>query len=224
MDIERDKLEKLIKQLKLNAPNAKLTGLLTVLLCYSYKHACLKNKIVDIPLECIQFDNLVSMRHKFGIENLQMGVFSRCLECRVDSEQLDECGNMFWSLVERESVSFHRRIANNEEFAMYESEPNPAMHQINAKFDFVRHKHTNFKVSNIGVMSNTKWESPVRIVQHYPFMPCLASRVGPYLFFGVTTVDSRLFIGVSYNEKCFSGQFIADLKKEFLEKINVLSI
>ena len=222
--IERDTLTSLIKKLKLNAPKAKLTGLLTVLMSHSYRQACIKHKINDIPLDCIQFDNLVSMRNKFAIENSQMGVFSHCLECRVDCEQLDASEKVFWSLAERESVSFHGRIAKNEEFAVYETEPIEAMRQINTNFDFSSHTHTNFMFSNIGVMSNTKPASPLRIVEHYPFIPCLASRVGPFLFFGVTTVDSKLLIAVSYNEKCFSGRFITDLKEEFLKQIHILSI
>ena len=84
LKVNEDKLKKLISRLKLKAPKAKLTGILTTLTCYSYHRACLINEVNDIPLDSIQYDNLVSIRPKFGNENTQMGVFSDCLECRFD--------------------------------------------------------------------------------------------------------------------------------------------
>ena len=41
--IEKSKLDKLIKQMKLKAPRAKLTHVLAVILCDCYKRVCLKH-------------------------------------------------------------------------------------------------------------------------------------------------------------------------------------
>jgi hypothetical protein len=220
--LNKEKLTRLHKASKINAPNAKLTGILAVLTCYSYRQACLKHNVQDVPLDSVQFDNLVSFRPNFGIENSQMGVFSHCLECRIDFSREPKEKSDFWHLAELDSMSFHERIAINEPFFIYETNQDDTINNVNLSYDFVNNTYTNFMFSNLGVMSNTKQDSCVRIVEHYAFLPALTHRTGPFLFFGLTTVDDKLFVAISYNEKLFSEELIEDLKQIFLEKVDKL--
>ena len=71
-------------------------------------------------------------------------------------------------------------------------------------------------------MSNKKDGSPIHIEGHYAFIPALSNRVGPFLFFGLTTVDEKLFVVISYNERFFSDNFITDLKGNFFKKLDEL--
>jgi hypothetical protein len=222
LKLDKEKVERLHKKSKSNASKAKLTGILALLTSYSYHQACLKHKLNDIPLDSVQFDNLVSFRPKFGIENGQMGVFSHCLECKFDFSQEPKTKGDFWCLAELDSVSFHERIRNNEEFFIYETNQDETIQNVNSNFDFSNNTYTNFMFSNLGVMSNTKEESCVQIVEHYAFLPALANRVGPFLFFGLTTIDGQLFVAISYNQKLFSDDLIKDLKRGFLEKVDWL--
>ena len=51
----------------------------------------------------------------------------------------------------------------------------------------------------------------------------MENRMGAVLRFGVSTVDSNMNIGISFNEKIFSLQFVKELKKDFMDKIDALS-
>ena len=91
--LESAKLEKLIKKMKSKAPKAKVTSLLLILLCDSYKRICVDYQVDNIPLERVQVAVLASLRDKLAIKNTQMGVYSAPLfsgvkfETKVEKER-----------------------------------------------------------------------------------------------------------------------------------------
>ncbi len=215
--VNQRKLEKLIRAMKLNAPTAKFTSLMCVLISRAYKQACIKHKVDDISLDNIQLSAMVSLREKLGIDNLKMGVYATCLNCIVD---LNKAENDFWNLVDSNSIQFHRRLENNEEFLTLESLGCSWINLINSNYDFVNHSPINFLLSNIGVMKNSSNENVLQIKEHYLALPCLETRFGPFLFFGLSTIDNNLCLAISYSEKLFTNEFINELKETFLVQID----
>ena len=281
--IESEILDKLIKKMKLKAPKAKLTSLLLILLCDSYKRACIKHKVTNIPLDRIQVAVLASLRDKLSIKNTQMGVYSNVLMSSVNfnadlrkkentvalpsaifnmalfipkfavkflmenivmkisflrkgffkiittvalmqsnkiyqNEYKDMSEERLWNLAENESMLLHKRISNNEELAFEIDDL--FVDLLDNNFDFGNHSSTNFCLSNIGIMNNTKNANLVKLKEHYVAVPCLENRFGAVLQFGITTIEKSLNCAISFNEKIFSKDFIRDIKKYFLESID----
>ena len=130
--------------------------------------------------------------------------------------------NEIWNLAEQETLSMHKSITNNVE--MKNDKPDEFfMDLINNNFDFGNSTAHNFCLSNYGIMNNTKNANIVKLNEHYVSVPCLEKRFGAVLQFGVSTVDNNLNIGICFNEKIFSVQFVKDLKKDMLDKIDALS-
>jgi len=126
-----------------------------------------------------------------------------------------------WNLAEQETLSMHKSIADNMEMKF---EPDDFfVDLINSNFDFGNNTPTNFCLSNYGIMNNTKNANVIKLNEHYVSVPCIENRFGAVLQFGVSTVDNNLNIGICFNEKIFSVQFVKDLKKDLLEKIETLS-
>ena len=71
--LEKMKLDKLIQKMKTNTSGAKLTSLLTVIICIALKRTCLNNGVNDIPLEDFVIAMPVCLRGKLNIDNLNMG-------------------------------------------------------------------------------------------------------------------------------------------------------
>jgi hypothetical protein len=127
-----------------------------------------------------------------------------------------------WNLSEKETLSMHNRLNDNVDLKNY-GPHDIYMELINNNFDFGNNTAHNFCLSNYGIMNNTKNLNVIKLNEHYVSVPCMENRMGAVLRFGVNTVDSNMNIGISFNEKIFSLQFVKELKKDLMDKIDALS-
>ena len=127
-----------------------------------------------------------------------------------------------WNLSEQETLSMHKKITDNAEM-IHDVPDQFFLDLINNNFDFGNNTAHNFCLSNYGIMNNTKNPNVVKLNEHYVSVPCIENRFGAVLQFGVSTVDNNLDIAISFNEKIFSLQFVKELKKDLMDKIDALS-
>ena len=127
-----------------------------------------------------------------------------------------------WNLSEQETLSMHKKITDNAEM-IHDVPDQFFLDLINNNFDFGNNTAHNFCLSNYGIMNNTKNPNVIKLNEHFISVPCMENRMGAVLRFGVSTVDSNMNIGISFNEKIFSLQFVKELKKDFMDKIDALS-
>ena len=223
LDLYKETFGLIVKKMKMNAPKAKLTSLISVLLAKSYKNTCIKHEAnTSSLLDGIQFSLAKSPRETLKVDNNKMGCYVTSLYCRIDLNKSDQD---FWTLVENDSILLHKRIANNEEFSLWYENKNVKdifTNLINSNYDFVNHSSLSYAISNIGPMKNTKNERVIRVLSHYVSIPCNEQRFGPYIYFGLTSIDNNFFLAISYSEKVYSTQFVRDLKVEFLEQIKTI--
>ena len=218
LKLDKSKLDGLVKQMKSKAPKAKLTALMCALISHAYTCTCILHKVDDFSLDKIQMCVMVSMREKFSVPYIRMGAYPTSLNCVINVD-LNQNKSDFWRLVETNSIQFHKRIEKNEEFAHFDHELQSFGDLVNTHFDFVNHSPLNFAVSNIGVMKNTKDEGVLKVDEHYLALPCMETRMPPFLYFGLSTVNNTLCLAISYNERLFSNEFINDLKENFLKQV-----
>ena len=215
--IEHEKLDKLYKKLKQNAPECKINPLIAIIICKVLKKLYAKYEVDDVPLDSFQFMFLTGLRDRLKVKNTQMGFFSLTMACRIEDD-LD--GGDLWRVAEKFSESFHRRLQFNEDL--------PEAHALSAiysmlesGFDFGQLVSTNFVISNLGVMHNTS-NGVFRINEHYVTGPSVEKRMASGLNNGISTVANNLCWCVSYNEKYFSTQFIKDYKAGILGLVDEL--
>ena len=108
------KLENILKNLKIKAPSAKFTGLLDVLICDAFNKAYTKHHPDQIPLEYIHFTHAVNVRSKLGVQDAQLGHFSRAIKLTMKVSELTD--ENLWTLSEKDSMSLHKKILDNLEF------------------------------------------------------------------------------------------------------------
>ena len=209
--VEKPILDKLLKQIKLRAPKAKLTSFLATLLSLAYKKTCIQFNVNDISLDTFMPCILLSLREKFNLNNLQMGVYSTALNVEINGN-LNE--DTIWKISENVSLCLHDKIKNNVDISNFQY-LDDFINLVNSDFDFGNNQETNFDFSNIGIMKNTS-TSAIYIKQHYIAMPNLENRFVAPMFHGLVTIDSNLCWGISYNEKIFSNNFINYLKQSIL--------
>jgi hypothetical protein len=208
--------KQLFAKLKSNAKNAKLTGVVSTIVCLALKNLYTKHGAADIPVGKFQFSLMGSLREKLGVSNTQMGMYITQYERLLDDSDNSLSLSSVWSKAEAESLDLHRTIEANSEvgmvifmdqmFDMIMS--NPDMAYTDAKF--------NFKISNIGLMKNTDAES-VRIRHCYVRTSNVHGRPGSNMLIGLAGVDGNLCFAFSYNEKMISssvvGELIAEIKR-----------
>jgi len=108
--IAEEKLSKMVKTMKSNEPTAKLTSLLTVIICLAFRHACIVHKASGIPLDSFVVSVPVCIRKKLDVDNLQMGSYVGSIKSvinlsgRKSSKSLIK--NRFWSVANRISYYF----------------------------------------------------------------------------------------------------------------------
>ena len=124
----------------------------------------------------------------------------------------------FWMSVVEHSINLHSRIEKNCELDLKKMDL--VRYLIENDFDFSKFLPLNFIVSNLGIMENTSAESIVKIIETYTIMPCQEKRYSGSLYFSFATVEHKLFLAISYNERKFSTIFVNDLKDNFLKLID----
>ena len=217
--LESVKLNKILERLKSKAPKAKLTSFLITLLCLAYKKTCTTFDVKDITLESFKISLLVSLREKFKLSNLQMGVFSKAMLCNIVDE-LNE--KTFWSITEKLSLNLHEKIKMNEEIETLKK-MDEIYDLIMNNFEWSKNHYRNFSFSNIGIMKNTNTNA-IKIQKHFVGMSNLENRIASPLFNGITTLDGNLCWTISYDERAFCQMFIQALKQEILNLIDTIIV
>lgn len=217
--IGSEKLTKLYKKMKENAPECKLTALLSFILCKAVKKILTKYDVNEMPVDNFQLAVLSSLRDKFKIKNSQMGVYSYVVMCRVEDD-LENCD--FWKCAQRFSLLIHNFVKHNEDIPDSNASTT-FFDMIDNDFDFTVCQNTNCSFSNIGIMKNTSNEA-IKIDQHYVMVPCMDKRFGALFHNGLSTVDNNLCWSLCYNQKFFKTEFIRDVKDAILDEIEKLSV
>jgi hypothetical protein len=218
-DSEKQRL--LLAKIKSRARNAKLTSVISTVVCLAFKNLYVKYNVGDIPLNKFQFSLMGSLRDKLGVSNTQMGMYITQYERLLDDRNGGLSLSSVWQLAEEESVDLHRFRSTSRDvdtvvfldkmFDMIMA--NPEMSYSDAKF--------NFKISNIGAMKNTEQEN-VRIKQCYVRTSNVVNRPGSNLLIGVASVDGNLCFAVSYNEKMIASRVVSELIEQIKQIVDDL--
>ena len=208
-------------KIKANAQNAKLTSVLSTVVCLAFKNLYKKHKVSDIPLDKYQFSLMASLRDKLCVSGTQMGAYITAFD-RVlfdDGDQLNL--ENIWTLSERESIELHQVPATNQDVAgvvfmdkIYDKilvDPNGGYTD----------KNVNFKISNIGQMKNTNADI-LRIKQCYVRTCNTLGRPGSNLLIGLVSVNGNLCWAFNYNERMMSSQIVLELIEEINSIIDKL--
>ena len=124
--IENEKLDKLYKKLKQNAPECKLNPLIATIICKVLKKLYAKYEVNDVPLDNFQLMIVTGLRDRLKVKNTQMGLFSSTMTCRIEDD-LD--GEDLWRIAEKLSESFHHRLQFNDDL--------PEAHALNAIYSML---------------------------------------------------------------------------------------
>ena len=218
MQIESEKLNKLHKKMKENAPQCKLTALLALVICKSLKATYLKYGIDDIPLDNFQMVLASALRDRLKVSYTQMGCYIANLMLRFGADQFEE--GDFWKNAETLSNQIHHYLEFNEDIV----DPDvvrPFYEMADNGHDFSKHDTYNTALTNIGVMKNTSTEL-IKITEHYMCVPAIEKRLGSSLVNSMSTISSNLFWCISYNEIYFKSEFVKDYKADVLAQIDKL--
>ena len=207
---DKTRLTRLYTQTKLKTRNAKLTSVLSTVVCLAFKNLYRKHSVTDIPLGKYQFILMGSLRERLSVPLTQMGVYTTQYE-RVlrDGEGEAELSlENVWKLSETESLELHKdRMCLEKMLEFVLAAPD----MVYTDFNF------NFKMSNIGQMRNTDAEN---LTIKQCFVRTLRSanaygRPGSNILFSLASVgDGQLCWSVSYNERPISSEFVAELMDE----------
>ena len=99
----------MVKRMKSYEPTAKLTSLLTVIICLAFRHACVVHKANGIPLDSFVVGVPVCIRKKLDVDNLQMGSYVGSIKSEINfsgRKSSKTLINRFWSVANRISYIF----------------------------------------------------------------------------------------------------------------------
>ena len=216
---EADELKKILAKVKSSSKSSKLTSVLSTVFCLAFKTLYKRYAVDDLASQIkFQYFQLASIREKIGISNTQMGVYSAVYHGVINVSESDYSeivndGNFkpFWSMADEASVKLAESLKRNDEIVFYD-EIVPLMGALNdGSYD---ETNLNFVMSNIGVMRNTSSQA-LRIKQHYLRMAAIKNRLGAGPFIGVTSIDEKLCIAISYNEEDTRTEVVKEIVVEF---------
>ncbi len=159
------------------------------------------------------------MREKLGVSAAQMGVYSVFLNCALNARVTTDS---FWAVVDDQSASLHACISRNEDVASVDI--SPVVDFIDAHGYYTPLVNL-FSLSNIGVLRYNKAENIIRLREHFVASSMRDTRMTGRVFIGISTVDgdeNRLCCGISFNDKYYSCQFMAQLKEMIAALVDTL--
>lgn len=221
--VPAEKVNKLIKKMKENAKEAKMTGVFSMIACLAYKNLFKKHNVTDIPTDKIQFSLMGSLRDKLGVESAQMGAFLTGYERALSEEDTKVLDlNTIWSLAEKESLDLHQLIKSDfdYDFALFLKENLIALIQMSP--DAITDVNYNFKLSNYGPLKNTDVPDVIKIRQHYVRTLNIYGRHGANFLMSLCTIDGNLCWTCTHNEKLQSSKFVSELIVELNNIIDKL--
>jgi hypothetical protein len=204
-----EKINKLIKKSKQFTNDAKLTGILSTILCFSMKKLFKKYEVNDIDFNNMNYEVLASLRDKFGVSESQMGVYSVALESQINLNELNS--KSFWKITEKQSIMLHERLKKNEDVYYVD---------CRQTIDILNGGELNLGVCNMFAFSNigridykNNGDLPIKLKQHF-IIQSLRDYSSSGLFFnGISsTSNNDLCWSFSYLENYYSNKFIKELK------------
>ena len=216
--LDQEKSKRLNTTIKQNSKHAKLTSVLTTIVCLAFKHLYAKYQVTDVPLNKYQFALMGSLRDKIGVSNAQMGMYITNYSREMYDDQ--EHGGLLseenvWQKAEVESISLQEMRKSDDDLT--ESlfmEKVMQMPVTNASQVGYTDENCNFKMSKIGLMTNTNCEEVIQIRQHYVRTANIYGRSGSNLMIGITTVNGNLCWAFNYNERMITTKIVGELIEE----------
>lgn len=214
-----DQTTKLIKKMKENSKQAKLTSVLTLICGLAYKRLFKRHNVTDIPTDTLPFSLAVNLRDRLGLDNATMGAFVTVYDQVInqkDYESLDL--NTIWRLAEIETTALHKFMQSNDllDFSLFVEKDLSSVLDPNVKeFDFL------FRLSNYGIMKNTDVDV-VKIKEHYVLTLKMFGRHLGNISMNQCTIDGKLCWSCIYNQKLQSNSFVTELLDEIKLIINQL--
>jgi hypothetical protein len=219
--IDGQKIKKLIQLSKIKTKDAKMTSILSTLVCLSIKNITSKLKPTDIDLNnYLKYEVLVSVREKLNLTNLQMGIYSTVIENQIlDDLNEDE----FWKVAQQQSTSLHDRLKSNDDIGSIE--PDAYIDALNDETKNIGSCNL-FSISNIGRIDydNKNPDFVIKMKEHYMFETLRHRGIGGYLLFGISSISNSddLCWSFNYVEYYYSKEFINDLKHSIVTLIENL--
>jgi hypothetical protein len=217
--LKSEKLNKLIKKSKQFTTDAKLTGILSTILCLSLKKMFKKYEVNDIDFNNMKYEVLASLRDKFGVSESQMGVYSVAVENSIQLNELNS--KTFWKIAEIQSKMLHEKLKNNED-----------IHNVDCRetIDILNDGESNLGVCNMFAFSNigrinykNKDDTPIKLYQHFIIQSLRDFSTSGLFFNGISsTSNGDLCWSFSYLENYYSNKFMKELKYlivSFIEKL-----
>lgn len=217
------KFKKLLGQMKLNAPGAKLTSLLTTVICLAFKNLYNKYHVDDIPVSRFQFSLLGNLRAKLGLANTHMGVYIANYERKlIDSEENKLELSTVWKLSQEESKSLHQTIGQNQDLIgiVYADKFQEEIARSKPEMTYSDRVY-NFKLSNIGQVSNVS-SGIICMREHYVRTSNVHDRPDGNLFIGTSTVGETMCWSICYNERLIRTEIVKELVSEIETLIDAL--
>jgi hypothetical protein len=230
--LTRDKLEQLIAKMRTNTRKAKLTSVLTMLLCVVFKKIYLNHRITSVPTTQFNYNLITCLRDRLDLGRSVMGVYSSSLhmhETISESEFLEiETGNFdnFWKKCDDHALRVHHCLSENQDLTSFADSDKTIEYFNQSPATPQKPNNINFVMSSVGVMPNTSTEEIIKIEEFY-FRTTRkgfeSKRLGYALFFGVATVGrGNLCMPLTFTEDYMSTEIVRELICEFkglIEKI-----
>ena len=207
--LKSEKINKLIKKSKQFTTDAKLTGILSTILCLSMKKLFKKYEVNDIDFNNMKYEVLASLRDKFGVSESQMGVYSIVVESSINFNDLNS--RNFWKMAETQSKMLHEKLKNNED-----------IHNVDCReaIDILNDGELNLGLCNMFAFSNigrinykNSLDMPIKLKQHFIIQSLRDFSTSGLFFNGISsTSNNDLCWSFSYLENYYSNKFIKELK------------
>lgn len=212
--VPSEKFKKLLKKMKENSKETKMTSVLSMVCCLAYKNLLKRHNITDVPTDTLPYSLLVNFRDKLGVSSATMGAFVNGFDqmlSREDSARLDL--NTIWSVAEKQSIALHTVLQSNYylDSTLYQKEhwldPEPEGGPEPNVFDFF------FRLSNYGVVPNTDVTN-IKIKQHYVMTLKIYGRHLGNISMNLCTIEGNLCWSCIYNQKRQSNKHVTELLDE----------
>ena len=218
---------------------AKLTGLVETVFCLAYKqtlatygeHELARHQPLQYLVQC-------SARNKLNIGISQMGCFAHSVSVHFNGElpcksndPNDLLGNdVVWTLAAKQSRTLHERLDRDEEVLrghMFAKAMQGVPEKVPVKELYAGTATTStthfIVLSSTGVLVNARSPSLIKATDICVTVPSwYRNQCGGFMFVRVTTIDGRLCLSMSYNERVYRREFMAHLSRLIVNMIDNL--